>query len=336
MRRPRLHRDPERNLTADVTNTVGRGLEDVGRRLEGLTGDVEGLRREIVTGLPAEAVTALAKGSVRFLRAAAVTVIFGGIIIGLTTQLRPDSPFGFLAQHKVRLILGEIGLFGILSVELLVRSVPRYLRSRNAQSAAFVLRVVIRTASYAILTVSIVSMLASSPALAIGVGSVTGLIIGLSAQATVGNAVAGTVIAIARPFRIGDEITIMGITGRVVEIAVMHTILENRERRILVPSTTLMTQIIQRTKPASEIAAAESGAGNAAPASGAGAAAASAASAAAVTAQAAQAQAMTAAQVASFAAEGAEQQTRRRAAEQQRRERDTVSRPPDAPNAKST
>jgi small-conductance mechanosensitive channel len=250
MRRQRIDRVSGRlaDLQGNVAGRLGHGLEDVGRRIEEIGGDVIDLRREIAASLPAETVTALVKGSVIFLRAAAITIVVAGVIIGLTTQLDDDTWLSFLAPHKTKLIVVEVGLFGVLSVELLVRSVSQYLRSRNAQQAAFVVRVSVRAACYAILTVSLVSLLAASPSLAIGVGSVTGLIIGLSAQATVGNAISGMVIAIARPFRIGDEITVMGVTGTVVEIAVMHTVLDTTDRLILVPSSTLMTQVVQRAK----------------------------------------------------------------------------------------
>ena len=250
MRRERIQRVSGRlaGLQGDVAGRVGQGLEGVGRRIEEIGDEVVVLRREIVTSLPADTVTALVKGSVVFLRAAAISVITAGVIIGLTTQLDEDTWLSFLAPHKAKLIVVELGLFGVVSVELLVRSVTQYLRSRNAQQVAFVVRVSVRAACYAILTVSLVSLLAASPSLAIGVGSVTGLIIGLSAQATVGNAISGMVIAIARPFRIGDEITVLGVTGTVMEIAVMHTVLDTPERLILVPSSTLMTQVVQRNK----------------------------------------------------------------------------------------
>jgi small conductance mechanosensitive channel len=143
-----------------------------------------------------------------------------------------------------------VGLVGVLAVELLAGALSRYLRSRGTQHAAFVLRVTLRATCYSMLVVAIVSVLAANPALAVGVGSVTGLIIGLSAQATVGNAVAGTVIALARPFRIGDDISVMGVDGRVIEIRIMHTVLDTADDIILVPSATLMSQVVKRRKVA--------------------------------------------------------------------------------------
>jgi small-conductance mechanosensitive channel len=252
MRRQRTHLVSGRlaGLQGKVTDRLGQSFEGVGRRIEEFGGEVTDLRKEIAGSLPAETVTALVKGSVIFLRAAAITIVVAGVIIGLTTQLDDYTWLSFLAPHKTKLIVVEVGLFGVASVELLVRSVTQYLRSRNAQQAAFVVRVSVRAACYAILTVSLVSLLAASPSMAIGVGSVTGLIIGLSAQATVENAIPGMVIAIARPFRIGDEITVMGVSGKVVEIAVMHTVLDTTDRLILVPSSTLMTQVVQRSNEA--------------------------------------------------------------------------------------
>ncbi|MBI4305827.1 MAG: mechanosensitive ion channel family protein [Chloroflexi bacterium] len=235
-------------LQGEVGKHLSHRAEEVGRRLDSVASGVAGMGKGVVSNLPAEAVSELVRGGSSFLRAAAAVLIFGGILIGLSTQLGPNTYLGFLAPHKAKLIAAESGLFGILVVELLAKSVSKYLTARDAQHVAFALRVSLRAAGYTILVVSIVSLLSASPALAVGVGSVTGLIIGLSAQATVGNAIAGMVIAISRPFRIGDEITVMGVTGRVVEVATMYTVLDTDERTVLVPSTTIMTQVVQRKK----------------------------------------------------------------------------------------
>ena len=227
-----------------LTSKVG----EVGRRIDRVTAGVTEVGRGVVTALPADVVGSLIRRAVLFVRAAVATVIIGGVLIGLTTQLGQDTYLGFLAPHKTKILVAEIGLVGIAAVELVAGALSHYLRSRGTQHAAFVLKVTLRATCYSMLVVAIVAVLAANPALAVGVGSVTGLIIGLSAQATVGNAVAGTVIALARPFRIGDDITVMGVTGRVVEIGIMHTVLEAADSIILVPSATLMTSVVQRNK----------------------------------------------------------------------------------------
>jgi small-conductance mechanosensitive channel len=236
------------SLQQGVGDRVAGGVGEVDRGIDRVANEVTEVGRGVVSALPADAVRGLIRQAVLFARAAAATAILGGVMIGLTTQLDEDTYLGFLAPHKVKILVAEVGLVGVLAVELLARAVSQYMRSRGTQHAAFMLRVTLRATCYTMLVVAIVSVLAANPALAVGVGSVTGLIIGLSAQATVGNAVAGTVIALARPFRIGDDITVMGVTGRVVEVGIMHTVLDTADDVVLVPSATLMTQVVKRRK----------------------------------------------------------------------------------------
>ena len=86
------------------------------------------------------------------------------------------------------------------------------------------------------------------PALAVGVGSVTGIIVGFSAQNLLGSIIAGTLLAIVRPIKVGDEITVMGNTGRVVEIGIMFTRIDAGERLVLIPNVSMMTNVILRKK----------------------------------------------------------------------------------------
>lgn len=68
------------------------------------------------------------------------------------------------------------------------------------------------------------------------------------AQNIVSNVVAGTITAIVRPFRTADEITVMGVTGRVVELGVIYTRLDTGERLVFVPDMAMMTNAVQRKK----------------------------------------------------------------------------------------
>ena len=55
-------------------------------------------------------------------------------------------------------------------------------------------------------------------------------------------------LAIGRPFRIDDEITVSGNTGKVIEFTVMHTMLETSEKIVLIPNSSMLTQVILRSK----------------------------------------------------------------------------------------
>jgi small-conductance mechanosensitive channel len=58
--------------------------------------------------------------------------------------------------------------------------------------------------------------------------AVLGLVIGFAAQRTIGNLVAGILIAIAQPLRLGDRVTVEGTEGVVEEIGLTYTWLRTR------------------------------------------------------------------------------------------------------------
>ena len=53
--------------------------------------------------------------------------------------------------------------------------------------------------------------------------AVIGLVIGFAAQRTIGNLVAGVLIAISQPLRLGDDVEVQGVRGIVEEIGLSYT-----------------------------------------------------------------------------------------------------------------
>ncbi|MDA1189858.1 MAG: mechanosensitive ion channel family protein [Chloroflexi bacterium] len=180
-----------------------------------------------------------------------MVVSIGIALVSLTVDIEAETPiWGFLFLHKTRVITAEIALMAVIVVEIAMRLVLRIYEAQNARQAGVAMRAVIRTVSYTIIGVVIVTILSSNPALAVSVGGMTGIIVGFAAQNLLANVLAGLLIALARPFRLDDQITVMGITGRVVEFGVMHTMIYTVDMVVLIPNSALMTQVIQR-KPLS-------------------------------------------------------------------------------------
>jgi small conductance mechanosensitive channel len=93
--------------------------------------------------------------------------------------------------------------------------------------------------------------------LAVG-GAFTAVILGLAAQQTIGNLIAGTVLLSARPFRVGDRVRLQagalaGMTeGVVSSLGLLYTTLAQGEDRIMVPnSVVLSAAVIPVREPAS-------------------------------------------------------------------------------------
>jgi small-conductance mechanosensitive channel len=88
--------------------------------------------------------------------------------------------------------------------------------------------------------------------------AVLGLVIGFASQRTIGNVVAGVLIAITQPLRIGDEVTVEGTQGVVEEIGMTYTWIRTRDNdRLVVPNERLASEPIRNSTIRSESTLAE-------------------------------------------------------------------------------
>jgi small-conductance mechanosensitive channel len=133
-----------------------------------------------------------------------------------------------------------------------------------APEAATRYRVLRRTVVAGIVFVGVVSALLVIPqvrAIAGGIlasSAVLGLIIGLAAQRTLGNFVAGLSIAFTQPVRLGDEIEIGGTNGVVEEIGLTYTWVRTRDDDMLaIPNEKLASETIRNRTIRSRGAVAE-------------------------------------------------------------------------------
>jgi small-conductance mechanosensitive channel len=118
----------------------------------------------------------------------------------------------------------------------------RRLEPAAAGSVGFV----IRLATAALALIVAFSLAGVDPrTLALG-GAFTAVIVGLAAQQTLGNVIAGTVLLSARPFRVADRIRLQGgqlagqIDGTVSSLGLLYTTLATDEGLIMVPNSVVL------------------------------------------------------------------------------------------------
>ena len=71
-------------------------------------------------------------------------------------------------------------------------------------------------------------------------------VLGFAAQQTLGNVIAGVLLAVTQPIRIGDAITVEGQTGIVEDIRLAHTFLQTGvDSRVILPNGKLAQSIIR-------------------------------------------------------------------------------------------
>ncbi len=137
-------------------------------------------------------------------------------------------------------------------VSILARIVDWRLKRRplapQAETRYLVLR---RAVTVTILVVGFFSALLVIPqvrALAGGVlasSAVLAVIVGLASQQVLGNFIAGLVIALTQPVRIGDRVSYAGFEGVVEEIGMTYTFIRTPDlRRLVVPNSKLASDTI--------------------------------------------------------------------------------------------
>ena len=80
-------------------------------------------------------------------------------------------------------------------------------------------------------------------ALVAGLG-LTGFALGFALKDVVSNLIAGSIILLHRPFKINDEINIVGHEGKVINIDLRYTTLESDGKKVLIPNSMLFTKEI--------------------------------------------------------------------------------------------
>jgi small-conductance mechanosensitive channel len=75
--------------------------------------------------------------------------------------------------------------------------------------------------------------------------AVIGLVLGFAAQKVLANPLAGILLAISQPIRIGDKVTIEEETGRVDDLTLSYTYIDTGDGRlVIVPNETVVTNVV--------------------------------------------------------------------------------------------
>jgi 5-hydroxyisourate hydrolase-like protein (transthyretin family) len=140
---------------------------------------------------------------------------------------------------------------GYLVVNALSGMTYTYMRRITDHPTAATIRTMTRISGLAVLLSIMTSVFNVNAAAALTIGSFGGLVVGFATQTILSHVVAGVFLLISRPYTFGDIITVAGQTGVVKEVKLMHLVLEatDETREILIPSGTVVTQIIQKMRP---------------------------------------------------------------------------------------
>jgi small-conductance mechanosensitive channel len=120
--------------------------------------------------------------------------------------------------------------------------------SRSARTRLTILRRLLLLAAFLVVAAIVLAQFTSLGKLAAGIfasTAVLGLIIGFAAQNTISNVIAGVLIAITQPIRIGDRVGFEDREGRVTDITLSYTFIDPGDgSSIVVPNQLLVQGIV--------------------------------------------------------------------------------------------
>jgi small-conductance mechanosensitive channel len=140
----------------------------------------------------------------------------------------------------------------LLVTAVAARLIDRRIAHRNLPPEAVTrYRVLRRSVITAVVFVGVLSALLVIPQVRAVAGgllassAVVGIVVGFASQRTLGNFVAGVLIAITQPLRLGDEVEVDGSRGIVEEIGLTYTFIRRHdEARLVIPNEKLASDSI--------------------------------------------------------------------------------------------
>jgi small-conductance mechanosensitive channel len=158
--------------------------------------------------------------------------------------------FGFVTETPVMIVAAIVVLaLGWLISRDLSRIAPAFFRRMDPSTAGTV-EFLIRFLAVAVTLLGAMAIAGISlQALAVG-GAFTAVVVGLAAQQTLGNLIAGMVLLSARPFRLGERIRLQAgavggsAEGIVSSLGLLYTTLARGDDRILIPNNVVLAAAI--------------------------------------------------------------------------------------------
>ena len=171
-----------------------------------------------------------------------ITIMFVAIIIVVIAGSLIEQ---FLEpRYGPYLKIGVVAVIGYFVINSLANVF--YKLSYDAlKNSAEIIRILIRIIGAIVVISIIISYLSQDPIIATSIGTITAIVIGFASQNVLGNLISGLYLAITRPVRIGEKVTVFGNTGIIYDIGLLYSRLRTEDGDIiLAPNTSMITTTI--------------------------------------------------------------------------------------------
>lgn len=159
-----------------------------------------------------------------------------------TLLLKPLIPTQYLIYSQTV----QVVIIGYAVIEIIGNTAFNLVvATQQSRQTAKSIKILIRIVGYLVIAAIAASYLSQNAVLAASIATTSGIVVGFAAQNLIGNMIAGMYLAITRPFKIGDRITVFGNTGKVFDIELLYCIIlmENGDS-VHAPSSSLLTTSI--------------------------------------------------------------------------------------------
>jgi len=168
------------------------------------------------------------------------------MIIVIAIVIAASSFIEQLLDHRYRpyLRIGVVSIIGYFVINSLANIFYK-LSYDSLKKNAEIIRILIKIIGAIIVISIIISYLSQDPIIAASIGTITAIVIGFASQNVLGNLISGLYLAITRPFKIGNKVTVFGNTGIIFDIGLLYSKLRTDDGDIiLAPNTSMVSTTI--------------------------------------------------------------------------------------------
>jgi small conductance mechanosensitive channel len=174
-----------------------------------------------------------------------LVMILSATLIISTIFLRPILPI----EELIYVQAAEVAIIGYIVLETVSKVSYKLILPGSSLENARAIRSLIRITGTIITVASIISILVQNPFVAASISTISALVVGFAAQNILANMISGLYLSIARPFKIGDRITISSNSGIIYDIELLYTkLLTENGDIVLVPSSSMVSSTITLQK----------------------------------------------------------------------------------------
>lgn len=165
-----------------------------------------------------------------------ILVVILAITLSLSSWLVP-------VEYLIYFQSIQLSIVGYLVVEIAANTAFRLaITAQPSGHTAKSLRSLTRILGAVVVAAIVLSYLSQNAGVGASIGTLSALVIGFASQNLLGNMIAGMYLALTRPFKIGDMITVFGYSGVVRDIGLLNCELLMPNGDIMrAPSSSLVT-----------------------------------------------------------------------------------------------